>query len=68
MDRNEMIERMKYLHNKKHVNYTYIAEYIGVSKQVLYKWQLPLDDKQHRNIKDEKLEILKLLINKLEEM
>ena len=38
MDRNEMIERMKYLHNKKHVNYTYIAEYIGVSKQVLYKW------------------------------
>ena len=48
-------QKLKDLHTKKNINYTFIAKSIGISRQMLYRFMLPENNKEHRNLKDNKI-------------
>ena len=61
-------QKLKDLHTKKNINYTFIAKSIGISRQMLYRFMLAENNKEHRNLKDNKIIELENLINKLENL
>ena len=61
-------QKLKDLHTKKNINYTFIAKSIGISRQMLYRFMLPENNKEHRNLKKNKIIELENLINKLENL
>lgn len=61
-------QKLKDLHTKKNINYTFIAKSIGISRQMLYRFMLPKDNKEHRSLKKNKLVALEELLDKLYEL
>lgn len=61
-------QKLKDLHTKKNINYTFIAKSIGISRQMLYRFMLQENNKEHRNLKKNKIIELENLINKLENL
>ena len=43
-------ERLKNAKEVYKINYTFIANKIGITRQHLYRWTLPNDNKEHRKL------------------
>ena len=59
-------KRLKNAKEEYKINYTFIANKIGVTRQHLYRWTLPNDNKEHRNLSSKRIAMLDDILTKIE--
>ena len=58
-----LAEKIKYVKNNYGVTYKFISNKCGINNSHLCKFMLPKDNKQHRNLSDDKLKNLDNYLN-----
>lgn len=61
-----IIDQLKKVKKEKGITYTFIADKIGTSYNLLYRFTLLKENIQHRDLKTNQLEKLKQYLNEME--
>ena len=60
----ELKKLLKQIHDEKKINYTYFANELGISRQMLYRWTLDENNKEYRKLSASNIERLKNTLKK----